>query len=885
MKTSDQIREEFLSFFENNQHRRVKSSSLVPHNDATLLFTNAGMNQFKEIFLGVEKRNYSRATTSQKCMRVSGKHNDLETVGRTPRHHTFFEMLGNFSFGDYFKKEAIGYAWELCTEVYGINPERLSASVFEKDDDAFDLWHTYIGLPENRIYRLGAKENFWSMGETGPCGPCSEIHYDLNPEDPLPSGGIEAAPDRFLEIWNLVFMQFDRASDGGETALPKPSIDTGMGLERIACVLQEQHTTYDTDLFRPIIQEASRLTGIEYGGNADSDTSLRILADHSRACAFLISDSISPGNEGRGYVLRKILRRAIRHGKMLGKEEPFIHSLVALIGDMMSDAYPELSSSRDYAARLVRTEEENFSSTLKYGLELLDELVEDLKEKGIKKVPGKELFRLYDTYGFPLDLATEIAEERGYAVDSEDFYKEMEKQRERARASWKGIEKSVNPAYKKLSNEFHTTFTGYVDTQDVKGQILAILRDGDPTDNASAGDKVELILDQSPFYAESGGQVGDTGTIQSNEGEASVHNTLCPVTGLHLQQVVLDRGTIRVGDNVVSNIDLQRRKNIARNHSATHILQAALREVLGEHVKQAGSLVAPDRLRFDFNHFQSLTPTQLPLIEEIINQKIQENTPIKTSKRSLNDALNSGATALFGEKYGDEVRVVEMSNFSMELCGGTHVNNTGEIGLFKLTGESSISAGVRRIEALTGDPAMERFLESERMLSDLATDLRVNRQDISEAVDRIGQQLKEANRTIEDLQLKLARNQTGDAASEARTIHDVKVLVKRVSDLDRSGLRSLADQLRTQLQSGIVVLGMALEGKVSLIAMVSDDLTGRIRADELISLIAQTVKGGGGGRPQMAEAGGNDPAKLDIALEQAFSEIAGLLGPIEEPKI
>jgi alanyl-tRNA synthetase len=570
---------------------------------------------------------------------------------------------------------------------------------------------------------------------------------------------------------------------------------------------------------------------------------------------------------------------------MLGKEEPFIHSLVALVGDMMSDAYPELSSSRDYAALLVRTEEEKFSSTLKYGLERLNELVEDLGKKGLKKVPGKELFRLYDTYGFPLDLATEVAEERGYAVDSEDFYKEMEKQRERARASWKGIEKSVSPAYKKLSNELHPTFTGYINTQNVKGRILAILRDGDPTDIASEGDQVELILDQSPFYAESGGQVGDTGTIQADEGKARVRNTLRPITGLHLQQVIMDRGTIRVGDNILSNVDFQRRKNIARNHSATHILQAALREVLGEHVKQAGSLVAPDRLRFDFNHFQSLTSTQLPLIEEIINQKIQENVPVETSERSLDDALDSGATALFGEKYGDEVRVVEMSNFSMELCGGTHVNNTGEIGLFKLISESSISAGVRRIEALTGDPAMERFLESERMLSDLAINLRVSRHDISEAVKRVGQQLREANRMVEALQLKLARNQTGDATSEAKDINGIKVLVKRVSDLDRSGIRSLADQLRTQLQSGIVVLGMALEGKVSLIAMVSEDLTERIRADELISRIAQTVKGGGGGRPEMAEAGGNDPAKLDVALEQVFSEIEDLLRPIEEPDI
>ena len=877
MKTASQIREEFLKFFENHQHQRLKSSSLVPHNDPTLLFTNAGMNQFKETFLGVEKRSYQRAATSQKCMRVSGKHNDLETVGRTPRHHTFFEMLGNFSFGDYFKKDAIRFAWELCTEVFGIAPERLSASVFEEDDDAYDLWKTDIGLPESRLYRLGADENFWSMGETGPCGPCSELHYDMRPGDPLPPGGLEADPDRFLEIWNLVFMQFDRDASGKKAPLPKPSIDTGMGLERISCVLQSVQSNYDTDLFSPIIREASRLTRVEYGRAEESDTSLRILADHSRACAFLINDSVAPGNEGRGYVLRKILRRAIRHGKMLGYDEPFLYSLVALVGELMSDAYPELSSSRDYAARLVRTEEEKFSSTLKHGLERLDELVETCRKKGLTELPGTELFRLYDTYGFPLDLSTEVAEERGYAVDTAGFYTEMEKQRTRARASWKGGGKSVAPAYQSLAEDVQTTFTGYLDTQQVQGRILAILRDGDRAEVAAEGDQAELILDRSPFYAESGGQLGDTGTIQAEAGGARVEDTFRPIASLHVHRVVLDRGSLHVGDSVVSSVESKRRLSIARNHSATHLLHAALREVLGEHVKQAGSLVAPDRFRFDFNHFQPLTARQIPVIEEIVNRKIRENIEVTTFERSLDDALEAGAMALFGEKYGDRVRVVEMSSFSLELCGGTHVSRTGDIALFKLTSESSISAGVRRIEAITGDTAMERFLEAEGLLSRLAADLKVNREGISEAVNRMGQQLKEANRTVEKLQLKLARDQSGDVVGEARNIKGIKVLAKRVSDLDRNGLRSLADQLRTQLQSGVVVLGMPSNGKVSLVAMVSDDLTERIKANDLISRIARTVKGGGGGRAEMAEAGGSDPSQLDAALEQTFSEIEQLL--------
>ena len=878
MKNASEIREEFLNFFGARGHRRVRSGSLVPHDDPTLLFTNAGMNQFKEVFLGREKRDYCRAATSQKCMRVSGKHNDLEEVGRTPRHHTFFEMLGNFSFGDYFKKEAIDFAWELCTEVYGLPGERLAASVFQSDDEAYDLWKDRIGLPESRIYRLGASENFWSMGDTGPCGPCSEIHYDMGTASSSAEGEGGPDPARFLEVWNLVFMQFDKDKKGRQNPLPCPSIDTGMGLERIACVLQGVESNYDTDLFVPIIGEASRLTDVAYGEDDRSDVSLRILADHSRACAFLINDGVVPSNEGRGYVLRKILRRAIRHGKMLGTSEPFLFTLVALVVDLMKGAYPELDSSREYTARLLKAEEEQFSSTLSFGLQLLEEMFETLQKKDSRELPGGQLFRLYDTYGFPLDLAREIAEDRGFQIDENGFYKEMEKQRERARAGWKGAEKAVSPVYQELAQKVGATeFTGYTALEGVEGRITAVLRDGELRDRLDLGDTGEVLLDRTPFYAEAGGQIGDTGSMETEEARLQVTDTYRPVQALHVHRVQVQQGSLSVGDEIRSSVDVQRRRHTARNHTATHLLHAALRDILGEHVKQSGSLVAHDRLRFDFSHFQPVSGREIRMIEEIVNEKIRDNIELEISVRDLGAALEAGAMALFGEKYGDQVRTVSIPDFSLELCGGTHVAATGEIALFKLIHESSISAGVRRAEAVTGHGATERFLEAEGALDRLSADLKVGRESVEETVHRLSHQLRETQKKLDRLQFTLAREQTGDVLAEAREIGGVKVLVKRVEDLDRAGLRSLADELKNKLRSGVVVLGAPINGKVGLVAMVSSDLTGRVKANELVSRIARTVRGGGGGRPDMAEAGGSDPSQLDVALEQAYAEVEASL--------
>ncbi|MGH9338953.1 MAG: alanine--tRNA ligase [Acidobacteriota bacterium] len=870
MKTANEVREAFLNYFEERGHRRVKSSSLVPQNDPTLLFTNAGMNQFKDVFLGMEMRDYKRAASSQKCMRVSGKHNDLETVGRTARHHTFFEMLGNFSFGDYFKKEAIEFAWELCTGVYGLSPERLVVTVFREDDDAYRLWKEHIGVPEGRLFRMGEEENFWAMGETGPCGPCSELHYDMG--DSSHTGySFESDPDRFTEIWNLVFMQFNRDSSGQMKPLPSPSIDTGMGLERIACVLQDVKSNYETDLFRPIIDEASRLTGVAYGQDESRDVSLRILADHSRSCAFLVHDGIVPGNEGRGYVLRKILRRAIRHGKMLRQTEPFIFTLTSLVAQLMKDAYPELENSREYAAKIVKHEEEKFSATLTCGLQLLDEIIEKVGKQGQPLLPGSELFRLYDTYGFPLDLVREIAQERRLQIDERGFEQELQKQRERARASWKGGEKSVKKIYQELASRgLDTQFTGYDRISDLPGQVLAIVKGEDTVEELREGETGEVILDQTPFYAESGGQVGDRGTLISESVHARVEDVYGPLTGLRLHKVTVQQGVLRVGDRVSSNVFSEERQATARSHTVTHLLHAALREVLGEHVKQAGSLVAPDRTRFDFSHYKSLTADEIQEIEEMVNRKIRENIQVQTEIRDLESALQQGAMALFGEKYQQNVRVVTIPGFSQELCGGTHVSRSGDISLFKIVNESSISAGVRRVEAITGERALKRFLKDEALVDSLSGELHVGREDLVGAIAKISRELKEANKQIEQLQLKLAQKQTGDVLAEAREIAGIRVLSQRVENLDRNALRSLADQLKNKLKSGVVVLGMPFDGKASLVAMVSSDLTDRIKADELIRRIAPLIGGGGGGKADWAEAGGKDPARLDEALEETY---------------
>lgn len=879
MKTASEIRETFLRFFEERGHRRVKSSSLVPKNDPTLLFTNAGMNQFKEVFLGLEQRDYTRATSSQKCMRVSGKHNDLEMVGRTARHHTFFEMLGNFSFGDYFKKEAIEYAWSLCTEVYALDPARFVITVFEEDDEAYQLWHRHIGVPADRIFRMGEKDNFWAMGDTGPCGPCSELHYDMGDRIGDTESAFLEETGRYVEIWNLVFMQYNRDSSGQLTPLPSPSIDTGMGLERIASVLQGVASNWRTDLFWPLIEEAARLTGTQYGEREEVDVSLRILADHSRACMFLIDDGVVPGNEGRGYVLRKILRRAIRHGKLLGQEEPFIYTLTSLVAQLMKDAYPELEQSREYAAKIVKNEEEKFSATLSHGLGLLEQVCRRVEKKGEKVLPGSEIFRLYDTYGFPLDLAREIAAERGFQIDEEGFQQELERQRERARASWKGGETSVPDLYKELARRnLGSEFTGYQEVTDVPGRVLTLLQGDREVKQLEAGQEGELVLDRTPFYAEAGGQVADQGVIEHEGARALVLHVFSPLGGLRLHRIRVEQGVLKVGDEVRSTVRVSERRSTARNHTATHLLHAALREVLGEHVKQAGSLVAPDRLRFDFTHYRPLTSQEIRQIEELVNEKIRDNIEVQTEIKNLDEAVSEGAMALFGEKYDPRVRVVSIPGFSKELCGGTHVQRTGDISLFKVVGESSISAGVRRIEAITGDRAVERFLEDEALLEELSQELHSRRDQLGEAIERLSRELRESHKEVERLRLKLAHKETGDVLQEARDIQGIRVLARRVENLDRTALRQLADQLKHQLRSGVVVLGMPSDGKVSLVAMVTSDLTDKIQADRLIRRLAPLVGGGGGGKADMAEAGGKDPEGLDRALEETYRWVEEVLG-------
>ncbi len=879
MKTSSEIRETFLKYFEDHGHKRVKSSSLVPENDPTLLFINAGMNQFKDVFLGLEKRDYKRATSSQKCMRVSGKHNDLETVGRTSRHHTFFEMLGNFSFGDYFKKEAIDCAWELCTKIYKLPPERLYITVFREDDEALALWRDRVGIPEERIFKMGEEENFWAMGDTGPCGPCSELHYDLGTS---PAGhsdcSLECECGRYVEIWNLVFMQFNRDASGKMIPLPSPSIDTGMGLERIACALQGVQSNYDTDLFQPIILEACRLTGTSYGEDENKDVSLRILADHSRAGAFLINNGVVPGNEGRGYVLRKLLRRAVRHGKMLGTTDPFLYTLTAMVCDLMKDAYPELSETREYSATIVKHEEEKFSATLDHGMQLLDEICERISKKGQRVLPGEELFRLYDTYGFPLDLTQEIATERELEVDEKGFYAEMEKQRERARVSWKGAQKKIKPIYQELSDqELSTEFTGYTETRDVPCQVLAILEGDQLVEELAEGQTGEIVLDRTPFYAEAGGQVADKGTLQNDTTRASVRNVYSPIGDLHLHKVKVDSGRLKKNATALCNVSFVERTHTARNHTATHLLQAALREVLGEHVKQAGSLVAPDRLRFDFTHYRPLTSSEIREIEELVNSKIRENIEVQTQVRDLDEAIQEGAMALFGEKYQKQVRVVTLPGFSMELCGGTHVHRTGDIALFKIMSENGVSAGVRRLEAMTGEGALSRFFDNEALLGKLSGNLKVPPTELEDALQKIMRELKETNKELEELQLKLAQKESSNILEEVREVKGVQVLSQKVENLDRNRLRQLADQLKNRLKTGVVVLGTHTNSKVSLVAMVTSDLTDRINAHDLIGKIASLVDGGGGGKPDMAEAGGKDPSRLSEALEETYRVVEEFL--------
>jgi alanyl-tRNA synthetase len=865
--TGHEIRQKFLDFFAERAHRPVRSSSLVPHNDPTLLFTNAGMNQFKDVFLGQEKRDYSRATSSQKCVRAGGKHNDLENVGYTRRHHTFFEMLGNFSFGDYFKAEAIEFAWDLLTKDYGLPKDKLYVTVFREDDEAEDLWQKVAGVPKSRIFRLDEKDNFWQMGETGPCGPCSEIHFDYGPAAAAPGREQEQFPDdgggRFVEIWNLVFMQYDRSAEGVLTPLPRPSIDTGMGLERVAAVMQGKLSNYETDLLWPIIEHAAKLFRVEYGQSDRIATTLRICADHSRATAFLINDGVIPSNEGRGYVLRKIMRRAMRNARMIGVEEPFLHKVTSFVADYMQPAYPEMLESMDRVARVVREEEVRYANTFQVAERVFHD---EAKTAHGGVLGGAAAFKLYDTFGLAIDEQEEMAREFGLQIDRAGFDTEMDRQRERARASWKGGDKaSVAPIYQELHASHPTQFNGY-DTLEHYANVVALLRDNKLVNELPAGVDGEVVLDMTPFYAEAGGQVGDQGAFYDEEGHklADVIGTYAPVKGLNVHRVHTVATMVKQF-GLHTRVDPAKRNPTMRNHTATHLLHAALRDVLGKHVKQAGSVVEPSRLRFDFTHYAAVDRDQLKDIERLVNEAILANDEMRTDVMSIDEALKTGAMALFGEKYGDKVRVVSVGDgtFSRELCGGTHVRRTGDIGVCKVIYESSISAGVRRIEALTGDAVVRRLEEDKTSMA--------------EQIEKLNLQTKSLEKQIDQLKSKLAHAQVAELEGSARTLKGVKVLSARVDGLDRSQLRELADSLRNKWKTGIVVLATAGDSNVAIISAVTKDLTSKVHAGKLAGSVAAAVGGKGGGRPDMAEAGGSKPDALPAALEDVYAAVEAML--------
>jgi alanyl-tRNA synthetase len=981
---SNEIRTRFLEFFEERGHRVVRSSPLVPANDPTLLFSNAGMNQFKDVFLGREKRDYTRACSSQKCVRAGGKHNDLEQVGRTTRHHTFFEMLGNFSFGDYFKKDAIPWAWELVTKDFAIPREKLYVTIFEgattphadipRDAEAYDSWRD-LGVSADRIFELGMKDNFWQMGDTGPCGPCSEIHYDLGPR--ATEQGHKDCPfpcdcGRYVEIWNLVFMQYDRSmgvKDGVPwyefSLLPKPCVDTGMGLERVAAVLQGKISNYDTDLFRPLIEEAADLASVQYGANHEADVSLRIIADHARASTFLISDGVLPSNEGRDYVLRLIMRRALYHGQTLGLNEPFLYKMSGHVVQMMKDAYPELLDTQLHVAKAIKIEEERYAHTTRRGLEELastkillkngmgvnfgdiealpadereptlrmasgsrfrslvgsNEMADTLerefgtevslasrrqinkslslppalevdqqmlaKVSALGVVPGRELFKLHDTFGLRPDFVEDIVKNYGLAVDREGYEAEMQRQRERARAGWTAIEKSIaKPAYSEVGERHKTKFLGYETTRATNCLVVGFYQLGQEklVDEASSefDMDVEVVLDQTPFYAEAGGQVGDTGWLLDDGGHfARVETTYSPVTGVTAHRIKWLRPHClkRRGDVITAEVDAERRDSIRRNHTATHLLHAALRKTLGTHVKQAGSLVAPDRLRFDFTHYAALDEQDLFDIEDLVNEHVLKNEEVRTQVMDLDSAVNSGAMALFGEKYGDQVRVVsiEDGSFSKELCGGTHVRRTGDIGLFKLVSEGSVAAGTRRIEALTGEGVLESLRRQSQTLAQLGEVLRAKPDELMQAVEKLTESEKKLRKQLDSQQLKQATASAGDLLEQAKEVKGVRVVSSRVDVSDRAAMRQMVDNLRSRLDSGVIVLGSVSDGKVSLVAAVSKDLTNRLDAGKIVKAAAAIVEGSGGGRKDLAEAGGKNPEKLDESLQAVPSIIEQML--------
>ena len=872
--TGQQLREAFVRFFQKHGHTAVPSAPLVPRDDPTLLFTNAGMVQFKGVFLGEEARPYTRAVSVQKCLRAGGKHNDLENVGRTQRHHTFFEMLGNFSFGDYFKREAIAFAWEFLVKELGLDPARLWVTVYQEDEEAHRLWREVTPIPAERIVRFGMEDNFWSMGETGPCGPCSEVHYDQGPQvsgDPFPNG----RGDRVMEIWNLVFMQYDRDASGRLSPLPRPSIDTGMGLERLAAVMQGVAGNFETDLFRPLLDAVGKRAGKAYHEDARADVSFRVIADHVRAVTFLVAEGLLPSNEGRGYVLRRIIRRAARHGRLLGLEGPFLHELVPVVVATMGEAYPELAEAEAYVRRVTEAEEERFRHALEAGLREMDAVIARVRARSQRRIPGQDLFRLYDTFGFPLDIAQEVAEEAGLGLDLEGYRQAMEAQRNRARASWAGSgAERVAPVYRKLA-ETHpeTRFLGY-ETLEADGRILAILKDGELVEGAREGEDVEVLVDQTPFYGEAGGQVGDRGWIHGPGGRLHVETAVKPVETHVLHRGRVKQGTLSPGDAVHLRVDREARQGAACNHTATHLLHAALRAVLGDHVKQAGSLVAPDRLRFDYTHFAPLAEPELDRIEALVNAQVRRDSPVETRVMGLDEALQAGAVALFGERYGERVRVVRIADFSTELCGGTHLRHTGEIGLFKIVHEQGVAAGVRRIEAVTGEAAYRRIKAMEEDLRAAAAALKSRDLRLAPRVEKLLAAQRELERELERLRSQLSARQAQDLLQEARDVQGVRVLVKRLDGASAEELRELGDRLRDRMGSGIIVLGSAAKGKVSFVAMVTRDLTPRFHAGELVREIAALTGGSGGGRPEMAQAGGKHPERLDDALAQVFERVA-----------
>ncbi|MCE5313102.1 MAG: alanine--tRNA ligase, partial [Nitrospiraceae bacterium] len=856
-------------YFKSKGHAEVRSASLIPRNDPTLLFTNAGMVQFKSVFLGEEQRPYTRAVSSQKCIRAGGKHNDLENVGHTARHHTFFEMLGNFSFGDYFKRDAILFAWELLTDVYKLPKDKLWVSVYEEDDEAEKLWKELTDISGSHIVKLGAKDNFWQMGDTGPCGPCSEIIIDQGEEMGCgkPDCKVGCDCDRYLEIWNLVFMQYNRDTDGSLHPLPRPSIDTGMGLERLSAVLQGKKNNFDSDLFSPIIDAASRMAKVSYGKSPETDISLRVIADHIRSTAFLLSEGLIPSNEGRGYVLRRIIRRAARHARLLGLSGNVLSRLLGAVGEVLGPVYPELLSEQERAAKVLSFEEERFTRTLEQGMKMIDDMIALMRKDGSTVIPGAEIFKLYDTYGFPVDLARDIALDNHLQFDEEGFNKEMQEQRERARASWVGEEEAIATVYRELQSEIgETEFLGY-ETLSSHSVVKSILKDGKVVLEANESEEVELLLDKTPFYGESGGQTGDTGTITGSGFEAEVLNTKKELS-LHSHIVRITSGKVKVWDKVNCSVDADRRLATARNHTSTHLVHTALRNVLGDHVKQAGSLVSPDRMRFDFTHFYPVDAAEITAIEDMVNAEIIKNIPVRTEIMDLQQAVKAGVTALFGEKYGDRVRVVRVEGFSAELCGGTHAKATGDIGSFVIVSEGSVASGIRRLEALTGRAAYGYLSEKRAELRRVAEALKTDKP--YERVLKLMSDMKEMEKQADALKSKLASKDSSSIIDAAKDINGIKVLAYRQDNLEQKDLRVLADNVRDRLGSGVILIASVKDDQASMLAMVTKDLTQKVKAGDILRQVAELCGGRGGGKPDMAQGGTKEIGKLDSALAAVY---------------